>query len=174
MNVATVVPQLDTDFFDERGLPKTCSLPPVQQQTGSMNILKRVQPPSNAIHISEDGVEIQQNNSTSVSGSPPASVPPSDFSQIEFPSTEATSQSQVDISSISDMLHMRANSNYSKEASYTDLPLKSIGIWTSHEEMRENRDLNLSAKPPTTTRDSKVANKSHIFYSREIFFRNQN
>ena len=86
MNVATTVPQLDTDFFDERGLPKIYNLPPAPQ-IGSMNILKRV-PQNDAILISERGEEIQPieqpkqaNNTPSV----PGSVPPLDFSQIEFP-----------------------------------------------------------------------------------------
>ena len=59
MNVDMVVPQLDADFFNERGLPKTYNLPPAQQQIGSMNIVKRIQPSSNDILISEDS-EIQQ------------------------------------------------------------------------------------------------------------------
>ena len=75
MNVATAVPQLDADFFNERGLPKIYNLPPVQQ-IGSMNILRKV--PINTIHISEDGVEIQPNTSTSVSGSVPNPVPSPD------------------------------------------------------------------------------------------------
>ena len=67
MNVAAAVPQLDADLFYEKGLPKV-------YQTGNMNILKKIQPPSNAIdisenpsnaiHISEDGTEIQNNMST--------------------------------------------------------------------------------------------------------------
>ena len=47
MNVAAAVPQLDADFFYEKGLPKV-------YQTGNRNILKKIQPPSNAIDISED------------------------------------------------------------------------------------------------------------------------
>ena len=86
MNAAAAVPQLDADFFNEKGLPKV-------YQTGNMNILKRVQPPSNAIHISEDGVEIQNNISISVSDSVPGSVPPPDFPSVEFPFMEAISQS---------------------------------------------------------------------------------
>ena len=31
MNVATAVPQLDADFFNERGLPKVYNLPPAYQ-----------------------------------------------------------------------------------------------------------------------------------------------
>ena len=99
MNIAQTVPQLDVDFFDEKGLPKTYNLPPVQQiqQPRGMNILKEVQPTSNVIHISEDGVEI----STSVSGA----VPASDFLPVVFLSTETIPQSQIDFPSISDTLH---------------------------------------------------------------------
>ena len=87
MNVVAAVPQLDADFFYEKGLPKF-------YQTGNMNILKKIQPPSNAIdisedpnnaiHISVDGSEIQNNMSTSVSDSVPGSVPPPDFPSVEF------------------------------------------------------------------------------------------
>ena len=44
MNIVQTFPQLDADFFNERGLPKTYSLPPVQQEqqhTRGMNILKK-------------------------------------------------------------------------------------------------------------------------------------
>ena len=52
------------------------------------------------------------------------------------------------------MFQPRESSNSSKEApSSTDLTLKSMEIWTSDEEMRETRDLNVSAKPPQSTRD---------------------
>ena len=90
MNVATAVPQLDAEFFDKRGLPKVYNLPPAPQ-IGSMNILKKI-PQNDAILISERGEEIepieqpkqpkQPNNTPSVSGSVPGSVPPSDFLQI--------------------------------------------------------------------------------------------
>ena len=155
MNVATTVPQLDADFFDERGLPKIYNLPPAPQ-IGSMNILNRVSQ-NDAILISERGEEIQlieqpkqPNNTPSV----PGSVPPLDFSQIEFPLTEVVNQSQIDSSSISDMFQPRESSNSSTEAPpSTDLTLKSKEIWTSDEEMRETRDLNISAKPLQSTRD---------------------
>ena len=81
MNIATTVPQLDADFFDERGLPKIYNHPPAPQ-IGSMNILREI-PQNDAILISERGEEIQPieqpkqpNNTSSVSGS----VPASDFS----------------------------------------------------------------------------------------------
>ena len=57
MNMATAVPQLDAEFFDERGLPKVYNLPPAPQ-IGNMNILKKVHQ-NNAILISETGKEIQ-------------------------------------------------------------------------------------------------------------------
>ena len=88
---------------------KTYNLPPAQQtqQSRGMNILKRFQPSSTAIHISEDGVEIQHNISTSISGPVPDPVPPPDFPPVEFPSTEGVSQFQNNCTSISDMLHLR-------------------------------------------------------------------
>ena len=67
-----------------------------------MNILKKIQPTSNAIHISEDGVEIP----TSLSGSVPGSVPSPNFSQTEFLATQVVNQSQIDFSTISDMLQL--------------------------------------------------------------------
>ena len=89
MNVATAVPQQDAQFFNERGLPKVYNLPPAPQ-IGSMNILKKSSQ-NDAILTSENGEEIQligqpkqPNNTPLVSGSVPGSVPPSDFSQIEF------------------------------------------------------------------------------------------
>ena len=79
-----------------------------------MNILRKVS--SNVIHISEDGVEFQPNTSTSVSGSVPDPVPSSEFIFLEFPLMEVVNQSQIHFSSISDMLDLRENSNFSKEA----------------------------------------------------------
>ena len=118
-----------------------------------MNILRKV--PSNAIHISEDGVEIQNNTSTSVLGSVKDPVPSPDFPFLEFPLMEIVNQSQIDFSSISDMLDLRETSNSSWKASRsTDLPLKSVQNWASDEEMREIRDLTVSAKHTQSTRDS--------------------
>ena len=57
MNLATAVPQLDAEFFNERGLPKIYNLPPAPQ-IGSMNILKKI-PQNDAILISKRGEEIQ-------------------------------------------------------------------------------------------------------------------
>ena len=118
MNVAKAVPQLDAEFFDERGLPKVYNLPPTPQ-IGSMNILKKIAQ-NDAILISERGEEIQSieqpkqpNNTPSV----PGSVLPSDFSQIEFPLMEVVIQSQIDSSSISDTLQPRETSNSLKKGS---------------------------------------------------------
>ena len=157
MNVATAVPQLDTEFFNERGLPKIYNLPPAPK-IGSMNILKKV-PQKNAILILERGEEIQlieqlkqPNNTPSV----PGSVPPSDFSLIEFPLTEVVKPiSNSFLQAISDMFQPRESNNSLKETPpSTDLTLKSKEIWTSDEEMREIRYLNVSVKPPQSTRDS--------------------
>ena len=131
MNYAAAVP---ADFFYERGLLKEYRPPPMQQQIGSMNILRKV--PSNAIHISEDGVEIQPNTSTSVSGSVPDPVPSPDFPFLEFPLTEVVNQSQIDFSSISDMLDLRETDISTSSSSYNmDFQGKSQELAASHEEM---------------------------------------
>ena len=57
MNIATTLPQTEAEFFDEKGLLKEYRPPVQQQHTGSMYIFKKVQDPSNAILLSEDGVE---------------------------------------------------------------------------------------------------------------------
>ena len=159
MNVATAVPQLDAEFFDERGLPKVCNLP-AAPQIGSMNILRKI-PQNDVILISEEGEEIhpieqpnQSNNTPSVSDSVPGSVPPLDFAQIEFSLMEVVNQSQIDSPSISDTIHQRETGNSSKKASKsTDFPLKSVQNSSSDEEKRETRDLNVSVKPTQSTRD---------------------
>ena len=123
-----------------------------------MSILKKV-PQNNAILVSERGEEIQlieqpkqPNNTPSVTGSVPGSFPPSDFSQIEFPLMEVVNQSQIDSSSISDMLDLAESNNSLRKASKsTDLPLKSTQNSGSSEEIKEFRD---SVKPPQFTRDS--------------------
>ena len=106
MNIASTLPQTEADFFNEKGLLKEYR-PPVQQQqyqqTGSMFVLKKIQDPSNAILLSENGVEIQHNTSTSVSESVPVPVPSPDFPFKEFLPTEVVSQSQIDSSGISDI-----------------------------------------------------------------------
>ena len=153
MNFASTLPQTEAEFFDEKGLLKEYN-PQQQQQyqhTGSMFVLKKVQDPSNAILLSEDGVEIQH----SVPESVPDPVPTPDFPFQEFPLTEVVTQSQIDYSSISDTSDPRENSNSSRKATKsTDLPLKSGLNNRSHEEMRENRDLTVSDKHTQSSRDS--------------------
>ena len=152
----TPLPQTEADFFDEKGQYKEYR-PPVQQQqqqqcqqTGSMFVLKKIQDPSNAILLSENGVEIQH----SVSESVPVPVPSPDFPFQEFPLTEVVSQSQTDFSSISDTSDPRETSKSSRKATKsTDLPLKSGSDNRSHEEMRENRDSTVSEMHTQSSRD---------------------
>ena len=103
MRYAAAIP--DADYFDERGIYKEyrppVQHPAMQQQIGSMNILRKVHNPDNAILISEDGT---------------GSVPTPNFPFTEFPSTEVVIQSQIDSSSISDMLLPRENTNSSSKA----------------------------------------------------------
>ena len=150
MNFASTLPQTEAEFFDEKGLLKQYN--PQQQQhqhTGSMFILKKIQDPNNAILLSEDDVEIQH----SVSDPDPAPSP--DFPFQEFPLTEVVSQSQIDISSISDTSDPRETSNSLRKATKsTDLPLKSGLNSSSHEEMTEYRDLTVSDKHTQSSRDS--------------------
>ena len=135
MNVASAVPQ--ADFFDEKGLLKEYNPQQQQQQqhTGSMYVLKKFQGnPSDDILFSDNGVEIQHNISTSVSDPDPAPILSPDFPFQEFPLTEVVSQSQIDISSISDTSDPRENNNSSRKATKsTDLPLKSGLANRSHE-----------------------------------------
>ena len=94
MNIVSAAPPLEADFFDEKGLLKQY-IPQNQQQyqhTGSMFILKKIQDPSNAILLSEDGVEIQH----SVSDPDPTPIPTPDFPFQEFPLMEVVNQSQID------------------------------------------------------------------------------
>ena len=140
MRYTSAVP-LQADYFDERGIHKEYRPPAVQQQQGSMNILRKVHNP-NATILSEDGIEIS------------TSVPTPDFPFTEFPSTEVVTQSQIDFSSISDTLLPRENSNSSSKAFRdTHLALKSGQNSSSYEEMREIRDPTLSSKPSQSTRD---------------------
>ena len=140
MNFASTLLQTEAEFFDEKGLLKEYN-PQVQQQyqhTGSMFILKKIQDPNNAILLSEDGVEIQH----SVPESAPDPIPSPDFPFQEFPLTEVVSQSQIDISSISDTSDLRETSNSSRKATKsTDLPLQSSLNNRSHEEMREKTEI---------------------------------
>ena len=151
MNFASTLPQIQADFFDERGVLKEYN--PQQQQyqhTGSMFVLKKVQDPSNAILFSDNGVEIQH----SVPDPDPAPNPSPDFPFQEFPLMEVVSQSQIDSSSISDTLVSRESSNSSRKATKsTDLPLQSGLDNSIHEEMRENRDFTVSAASTQSSRD---------------------
>ena len=167
MNIASAVPPLEADFFDEKGLPKQY-IPQNQQQyqhTGSMYVLKKFQGnPNDDILFSDNGVEIKH----SVSGPDPAPIPTPDFPFQEFPLTEIVSQSQIDISSISDTSDPRETSNSSRKATKsTDLPLKSGLNSSSHEEMRENRDLTVSAAPTQSSRDSNAISISDNSATRE-------
>ena len=154
MNIASAAPPLEADFFDEKGILKEYT--PQNQHTGSMYVLKKFQGNlSDDILFSDNGVEIQHNISTSVSDPDPAPIPTPDFPFQEFPLTEVVSQSQTDISSISDTLDPRETSNSSRKATKsTDLPLQSGLANRSHEEMRENRDLTVSTAPTQSSRDS--------------------
>ena len=145
MRYASAVPA-EADYFDEKGIYKQyrppVQYPAMQQQIGSMNILRKVHKPNNATILSEDGIEIS------------TSVPTPDFPFTEFPSTEVVIQSQIDSPSISDTLHPRENNNSSSKATNsTDLPLKSGQSDSSHEEMREIRDPTVSSKHTQSTRD---------------------
>ena len=166
MNIASAAPQIQADFFDEKGVLKEY-IPQNQQQyqhTGSMFILKKVQDPNNAILLSEDGVEIQH----SVPESVPAPVPSPDFPFQEFPLTEVVNQSLIDSSSISDTLNPRESSNSLRKATKsTDLPLKSGLDSSSDEEMRESRDLTVSTAPTQSSRDSNTISISDNSATRE-------
>ena len=146
MNIASTVPQ--ADFFDEKGILKEYI--PQNQHTGGMYVLKKFQGNPNDILFSDNGVEIQH----SVSDPDPAPIPTPDFPFQEFPLTEVVRQSQIDISSISDMSDPRETSNSSSKATTsTDSALKSGLNSSTHEEMRENRDLTVSDKHIQSSRD---------------------
>ena len=169
MNIATTLPQIEADFFNEKGILKEYR-PSVHQQqqqyqhTGSMFVLKKVQDPSNAILFSDNGVEIQH----SVPDPDPAPIPSPDFPFQEFPLTEVVSQSQIDSSSISDTSDPRECSNSLRKATKsTDLPLKSGLNNSSDEEMRESRDLTISTAPTQSSRDSKTISFSDNSATRE-------
>ena len=154
MNIASTLPQTEADFFDEKGLPKQYI--PQNQHTGSMYVLRKFQGnPSGDILFSDNGVEIQHNTSTSVSGPDPTPIPTPDFPFQEFPLMEVVKQSQIDISSISDTSDPRETSNSSSKATKsTDLPLQSGSANRSHEEITEYRDLTVSDKHTQSSRDS--------------------
>ena len=170
MNIASAAPPLEADFFNEKGLLKQY-IPQNKQQyqhTGSMFILKKIQDPSNAILLSEDRVEIQHNISASVSDPDPTPIPTPDFPFQEFPLTEVVNQSQIDYYSISDTSDPRETSNSSRKATKSaNLPLKSGSNSSSHEEMRENRDLTVSTAPTRSSRDSNTISISDNSTTRE-------
>ena len=156
MNIASTLPQTEADFFDEKGLPKQYI--PQNQHTGSMYVLKKFQGKPNDILFSDNGIEIQH----SVSDPDPAPIPTPDFPFQEFPLTEVVKQSQIDYYSISDTSDRRECSFSTKKAhTSTNSSLKSVQNWSSsglinstHEEMRENRDLTVSTTPTQSVRDS--------------------
>ena len=156
MNIASTLPQTEADFFDEKGLPKQYI--PQNQHTDSMYVLKKFQGNPNDILFSDSGVEIQH----SVSGPDPTPIPTPDFPFQEFLLTEVVNQSQIDYYSISDTLDRRECSFSTKKAhTSTNSSLKSVQNWSSsglinstHEEMRENRDLTVSTTPTQSVRDS--------------------
>ena len=117
-----------------------------------MYVLKKFQGnPSGDILFSDNGIEIQR----SVSDPDPTPIPTPDFPFQEFPLTEVVKQSQIDISSISDASDPRETGNSSRKATRsTDLPLKSGLNSSTHEELRENRDLTASTAPTQSLRDS--------------------
>ena len=153
MNIASTLPQTEADFFDEKGLPKQYI--PQNQHTGSMYVLRKFQGNPSNILFSDNGVKIQHNTSASVSDPDPTPIPTPDFSFQEFPLTEVVKQSQIDISSISDASNPKETSNSSSKATTsTDSALKSGLNSSTHEELRENRDLTASAAPTQSSRDS--------------------
>ena len=167
MNIATTLPQTEAEFFDEKGVLKEY-IPQNQQQyqhTGSMFVLKKFQGnPSDDILFSDNGVEIQH----SVSDPDPAPIPSPDFPFQKFPLTEVVTQSQIDSSSISDMLVLRECSNSSRKATRsTDLSLKSGLNNRSHEELREIRDPAISEMHTQSSRDSSTISISDNSTTRE-------
>ena len=109
MNYTALPEAVPVDFFDEKGLLKEYRPPPMQQQIGSMNVLRMVQVPT-------------PNNATSVSDSVPVPIPSPDFPFQEFPLTEVVTQSQIDSSSISDTSDPRETSNSSRKATRSTIP----------------------------------------------------
>ena len=155
MNIASTLPQTEADFFDEKGLPKQYI--PQNQHTGSMYVLRKFQGNPSNILFSDNGVEIQHNTPTSVSDPDPAPtpIPTPDFPSQEFPLTEVVKQSQIDISSFSDASDPRETSNSSIKATTSTVSALKSGLNSStHEELRENRDLTASTAPTQSVRDS--------------------
>ena len=101
MNIASTLPQTEADFFDEQGLLKEYR-PPVQQQQyqqmGGMFVLRKIPITSSVSESASDPV--------------PDPIPTPDFPFQEFPLTEVVTRSQIDSSSISDMLDLRENQQF--------------------------------------------------------------
>ena len=165
MNIASAVPPLEADFFDEKGLLKQYIPQNQQQHTGSMYVLKKFQGnPNDNILFSDNGVEIQH----SVSDPDPAPIPSPDFPFQEFPLTEVVNQSQIDFSSFSDTSDPRETSNSSRKATKsTDLPLKSGLANRSHEELREIKGSAVSTALTQSSRDSSTISISDNSATRE-------
>ena len=117
---------------------------------GSMYVLKKFQgKPNDDILFSDNGVQHL------VPGLDPTPIPTPGFPFQEFPLTEVVKESQIDISSISDASDPRETNNSSSKATKsTVLPLQSGLNSSTHEEMRENRDLTTSTAPTQSSRDS--------------------
>ena len=114
-----------------------------------MYVLKKFQGnPSDDILLSDNGVEIQHNISTSVSDPDPAPILSPDFPFQEFPLTEVVNQSQIDYYSISDTTDPRECSNSSRKA------IKSGLNSSTHEELREIKGSAVSTAPTQSLRDS--------------------
>ena len=165
MNFASTLPQREAEFFDEKGLLK--------EYRPSVHFDERVQ--QQQYHTYRQYVCIKENPRSQVmlfsfqkmvqkssiilllqfQIPDPAPIPTPDFPFQEFLLTEVVTQSQIDFSSISDMLVSRESSNSSRKVTKsTDLPLKSGLNNRSHKEMRENRDLTISDKHTQSLRDS--------------------
>ena len=148
---AAPLPQIKADFFDEKGVPKEYRPPAQQQQIGSMFVLRKV-----------------SIDPSSVSDSVPDPAPSPDFPFQEFPLTEVVTQSQTDSSSISDTSDPRENNNSLRKATKgTDSPLKSVQNRTSHEEMREIGDPDISALHTQSSRDTSTISISDNSTPRE-------
>ena len=152
MNFASTAPQIQADFFDEKGVLKEYrpQVPQQQQQyqhTGSMYVLRKFQGnPSDNILFSDNGVEVQHD--TSVSDPDPAPILSPDFPFQEFPLTEVVNQSQIDYYSISDTSDPRESSNSSSKA------IKSGLNSSTHEELGDIKGSAVSTAPTQSLRDS--------------------
>ena len=143
MNIASTLPQTEADFFDEKGLLKEYR-PPIQQQQQQYQQMRGM--------FALRKIPIIP---SSVSDPVPDPTPSPDFPFQECPLTEVVNQSQIDSSSISDMLASRECSNSTRKAPpSTDFSLKSVQNCSSNEEMASFRDLTVSEKHTQSSRDS--------------------